>query len=220
MANTKRVKLASLMAQKSDLSTELNALKKARAEARVNDQDFTEGARINALIVELEQIDEAILLAQSYADDEEEREVAGVDLEVTKSNIQRIAALKETYLEQIKVVQRASGELASAMSIINEKMRQMDALASDLYRNELGQAGSNFPELQSTNYVPRIAARMADQLSDKLHMFASYRVAEVDTRAWSEFWDVNEGRLLDNVFAMMLRQLNSKVERLQAVVGV
>ena len=219
MADTKRAKLTTLQQQRDTLLSELNELKNARAEARINDAEFPGTARITALLVEIEALDEAVALAHSYASDEQQREAASTDLSATKSRLARVDKLKDLHLTQISAVQRATEQLASAMAVVIETMDKLNGELTDFHREEMGQHGTNFPELQRLNYIPRIAARMAHELSEQLHMFAPYCQAEADRRHWSVEWDENERRLLENVFGLMTRNLNAKIEKLQVIVG-
>lgn len=219
MADTKRAKLTTLQQQRDTLRSELNELKTARAEARINDAEFPGTARITALLVEIEALDEAVALAHSYASEEQQREAASADLSMAKSKLARVDQLKELHLSQIRAVQRATKQLSSAMALVIEIMDRLNGELTDFHRDELGQHGTNFPELQRLNYIPRIAARMAQELSEQLHMFAPYRRAEADQRNWSVEWDETERRLLENVFALMTRNLNAKIEKLQVIVG-
>jgi len=210
MTQTNRDKLNTLEGQLNQLTDELNALKKQRAEARVNGGIFSNADRITAIAVEIEEINEAIPLAQRLVDADDARAQASADAGRIEMQIDRYETLVGTYLDAVAKIETLTVELHGALGTVHAAMPELRDAAYQLS----GQRDE--PILNGNNVDARLLARMAEVLGDDMSALGGFRVARRDSEKWLAAWAEEESRSLKNVFGKPVLRARERAQNLRA----
>lgn len=210
MAPTHKETLAELQSSRGALSDELKALKSQRAKTRIDKVDFAQADRITEVTAALEELDEAIELAQKYVAADEARELAAAKAEHAE---RRISAAEKTtlqYLEGISDLEAATAQLRGALIRVNQTVPRLYSVLADITGH------NDIPLLTRDNWEKRLYARMVDVLADEFNPMHAHRAARSDTEGWESSWTEEERKNVLAVIAAPLMMLREEIDTFRA----
>lgn len=210
MATTNREKLAALKDQKASLSSELETLKKERAEARINGGTFDQANRLAAILAELEEIDDAIPLVQRAVDADEARELALVQAERAESQLDAMERMSGEYLDEVAKLEASAIAMSASLASIHGMLPKL----SEMTLSMTGQ--TNEPLFGRPNCDTRLFGRLADVLADDLRPLAAYQAARHDSEKWLPAWADEESRNMKHLLGTAMLRLRQQVAALRA----
>ncbi|WP_187182213.1 hypothetical protein [Rhizobium sp. WL3] len=210
MAPTHKDTLTELQTSKESLSTELKELKSQRAKARIEKVDFVQADRITEVAAALEELDEAIDLAQKYVAAEETRALAAAKAEHAERRIMAAETTTIQYLEAISELENATSHLRAALIRVQAEIPKLSSVLTDV-------TGSNdIPLLNRDNWEKRMYGRMAQVLADYFSPLHAHRWPRSDIENWDLRWPEEERKNVLSVIAAPLMLIREEIENFRA----
>lgn len=213
MSQTNREKLDALSQQKAALKTELADLKREQGRSRFDGVPFEKKDRLSAIAAEIDEIDEAIVLAQKYVDAEEARELALHQAASMEHKIELLEKERAEYLAAVAEIEKAAELMASGFGRVHAVMPRLNSIAMDI----TGQ--NNLPLFQHANYLHRLLGRFSQITADVVPPLGAYAMARADAEKLLPSWVAEEERTLSNHIGHSIVKLRRRAEQLRAEAG-
>lgn len=212
MNSTNRERLNSLTAQKQQLAGQLDGLKSQRAEALMAGGKFTKTARIVELTDELGAIDDALVLAERLADQDNARARAAWQADQKEAVAAAIREKVTSFVDKTAEVEVLAKSLASGLSMLNSISSEMNDLAMSVSDEK------HIGHLQVTNVIMRISGRLGRALSKidgvPAGMYGQFQWTPEQVR--DEDWAAEEHAGFEHLFAHIFRNLDVTIADLRS----
>jgi len=213
MTQTKRERLEALTTERSQAVTNLEGLKRARAQARIG-KSFDRDAEIGTLQITIEGLAEAVALAQAQVDREEDRALALWKADRARKVGEAIGTHADAYLASVVKASEAIDTLVAELGKVNSAALSIVALGREI-------PGLNdVPPLNSSTVMMRLSERIGRAFS-RIHGLVAPgnygRLAWAPEQAREENWGTEEGLQLRSVIEDLLQRLEQEISKQQAL---